>query len=71
MENEEVTVIIEAKITVKYKPYNHEGLNKKASEQMLVWVEETLKEEHQIPLFINDNSGKESTTFKQVEVRIK
>jgi hypothetical protein len=70
MENEEITVTIQATVTVKYKPYNHEDLNTKAREQMKIWVYETLNDESQIPLFIIDKSGQESTTSKHIEVVI-
>jgi len=55
-----VTVKIKATIEVKFASYGKQELDDKAKEQIQIWVDETLKEEDQVPLFVSTQAGEES-----------
>lgn len=55
-----VTVKIKATIEVKFTSYGKQELDNKAKEQIQIWVDETLKEEDQVPLFVSTQAGEES-----------
>jgi hypothetical protein len=65
--NDIITIKIKATIEVKFKSYDDGKKNALAKEQALIWVEETLKDEEQIPFFVVTNSGEESIS-KSVKV---
>lgn len=62
-----ITVKVTAVIEVQFDPYENETLNDKAKDQIRIWVEESLQETDQIPLFISSSSGEE-TISKTVKV---
>jgi hypothetical protein len=64
-----VTLKVKATIEVQFNSYGDELLNKKAKEQIAIWVEETLKEEEQVPLFVSTQAGEESIS-KTIKVDI-
>ena len=64
---EVITFKVTATVEVKFESYDNDELNKTAKEQISIWVEETLKEEDQVPLFVHSQSGEESTS-KTVKV---
>jgi hypothetical protein len=53
-----VTVKIKATIEVKFASYGKQELD--AKEQIQILVDETLKEEDQVPLFVSTQAGEES-----------
>lgn len=55
-----VTVKIKATVEVKFTSYGKQELDNKAKEQIQIWVDETLKEEDQVPLFVSTQAGEES-----------
>ncbi len=64
-----ITLKLKANIEVKFKAYPTDDLNAKAKEQIAIWVEETLKDEAQVPLFVLKKAGEESIS-KTVVVEI-
>ena len=67
LQKEFITFKVTATVEVKFESYDNEDLNKTAKEQISIWVEETLKEEDQVPLFVDTQSGEESIS-KTVKV---
>ncbi len=61
---------VQADITVKirFKKYASKYENELALKQIQIWLEETLEDDGQIPLFVASQYG-EQTTSKVVEVR--
>lgn len=57
-----VTVKVKATIEVQFKSYGNNDLDEKAKEQIKIWVDETLTEEDQIPLFVATQAGEESVS---------
>jgi cobalamin biosynthesis protein CbiD len=64
-----VTLRVTATIEVKFNSYGNEALNQRAKDQIAIWVEETLNDEEQIPLFVSTPSGEESIS-KTVNIEI-
>jgi len=60
---------IKATIEVTFNPYSSDELNTKAKEQIAIWVEESLKDDDQVPLFVASNSGEE-TLSKTIKIDI-
>lgn len=69
MTDKEIEVEAHISFKVKFKDYGDEKSNDLAMKQIKVWIEETLKEEDQIPLFVMSASG-EQTTDKRVLVAV-
>jgi hypothetical protein len=68
-ENSEIiTFTVKATIEVKFKSYGAKAYDDKAKEQIIIWVDEMLKEDDQIPLFVSTQSGEE-TLSKVVTVK--
>ena len=57
---EVITFKVIATVEVKFNSYGTEELNKRAKDQISIWVEETLQEEDQVPLFVETTAGEES-----------
>jgi cobalamin biosynthesis protein CbiD len=66
--SEVVTFTVRATLDVKFKSYGNKALDDKAREQILIWVEEVLNEEDQIPLFVSTQAGEE-TLSKVIKVK--
>lgn len=67
MKNDIIKLKVNVSLDVSFKKYSSTNLNEKAKEQILIWIEETLKDESQIPLFVFSNSGEE-TLSKNVKI---
>jgi hypothetical protein len=57
---ETIIVKLNVDIEVEFKSYNDDSMNKTAKEQIIIWAEETLNEEDQVPLFVASRAGEES-----------
>lgn len=64
-----VTIKVIATVEVKFNSYGTEYGDKKAADQIAIWVEETLKDEEQVPLFVSTQSGEESIS-KTIKIDI-
>lgn len=56
-------------VKIRFNDYGVNSQNETALRQIKIWLEETLNDESQIPLFINTNNG-EQTTLKKVNVNL-
>jgi hypothetical protein len=65
----EIEIVANITVKVRFKDYGNRNDNEIAIKQIDTWLEETLNDDDQIPLFIKTKYG-EQTTSKVVDIKL-